>query len=151
MYNFPYSIYPLNRKSSYFDQTRAYRTDYFETSQGDSSTSCLLCVTINRTYSKGQSQYHQHIKTTVWAISFEPEVVESHRDFWLDVKCYWWKHLSELSGRHDPFLCHVTSNKTYDLCMFSKFINVCTDWSQNWHTHSLDLNYVSCKKMIWSK
>ena len=23
-----------------------------------------------------------------------------------------------------PFLCHVTSNKTYDFCMFSKFVNV---------------------------
>ena len=31
----------------------------------------------------------KHIKTTVWAITFEPEVVESRRDFWLDVKCYW--------------------------------------------------------------
>ena len=34
----------------------------------------------------------KNIKTTVWAITFEPEVVDSRRDFWLDVTCYWWKH-----------------------------------------------------------
>ena len=33
-----------------------------------------------------------------------------------------------------------------DHCMFSKFINGCTDWSQNWHTHWLDLHYAPCRK-----
>ena len=50
-----------------------------------------------------------------------------------------------------PFLRHVTSNKTYDLCMFSKFINFVSidpkisthiDWT------ILDLYYVPCKKCI---
>ena len=31
----------------------------------------------------------KNIKTTVWAITFEPEDVESRRDFWLDANCYW--------------------------------------------------------------
>ena len=32
-----------------------------------------------------------------------------------------------------PFLRHVTSNKTYDFCMFSKFINfVPIDWYIHW-------------------
>ena len=42
----------------------------------------------NRTYAKGQGQYHKkNIKTTVWAITFDPGVVESRRELWLDVKC----------------------------------------------------------------
>ena len=42
----------------------------------------------------------KNIKTTVWVITFEPEVVESRRDLWLDVNCYWWKHfMSRFASR----------------------------------------------------
>ena len=114
MYNFPDSIYPLNRKSSYFDQSRAYIVQIILNFHKE--------ILVPHAYFVWQSIEHmpkvkvntiKNIKTTVWAITFEPEVVESRRDFWLDIKCYWWKHLAELSGSHDAFcVTHVTSNKT---------------------------------------
>ena len=60
-------------------------------------------------------------KITVWAIAFEPEVVEISGWFYNvpDRNTY-----PKYFGPHDvPFLLHVTSNKTYDFCMFSKFDN----------------------------
>ena len=85
--------------------------------QGDSSTSCLFCVTINKT--QGKCQGHQKYENRCLSHNFW---IRSRRDFWLDAKCYWWKYLSVMM--YDvPFLHHMTSNKTYDFCMFSKFIN----------------------------
>ena len=71
------SIYPLNRRSSYFDQTRAYRSDYFEISQGDSSTSCLLCVTINRTYLCNIDHVAKKIASGCYAIKMAKHILSS--------------------------------------------------------------------------
>ena len=81
----------------------------------------------------------KNIKTTAWAITCEPEVV----DFGLVAK-----YLSELS--QPPwrttyrFLRHVTSNK-YTILHVFKIRLFCTDRSQNWHTDWLDLCYCGGK------
>ena len=67
----------------------------------------------------------------------------SRRDFWLVSKCSWSKYLSEASTptlTYDiPFLRHVTSNKTYDFCMFSKFVNFAQLISKSVH---IDWTYI---------
>ena len=57
----------------------------------------------------------EYTKTTLWAITFEPEVVEISGWF-QNVPC-------QNTYRSVPFLRHVTSNKIYNCCIFSNFVN----------------------------
>ena len=58
--------------------------------------------------SKVKVKVTENTKTTIWAITFEPEVVETSGWF-QNVPC--------------PFLRHVTSNKIYNCCIFSNLVN----------------------------
>ena len=49
----------------------------FDYTHGYSSNPCLLCVTTNRTKVKCQVNVTKNTKTSVLAITFDPEVVET--------------------------------------------------------------------------
>ena len=66
----------------------------------------------------------ENTKTAVSAIAFEPEVVETSAWF-NNVPCTNSQiPIRSVPMTYDvPFLHHVTSNKTYNCCIFSNFVN----------------------------
>ena len=85
----------------------------------------------------------KHKKKTLWIITCEPEVVDC-KMFLMEISI---RRVTAAMTYDVPFLRHVTSNKTYDFCIFSKFVNVVSidlkigthiDWT---------CNYVHCKNI----
>ena len=69
--------------------------------------------------SKVKVKVTENTKTTIWAITFEPEVVETSGWF-QNVPCQ--NTYQKCRSPHDvrrTVLRHVTSNKTYNCCIFS--------------------------------
>ena len=64
------------------------------------------------------------METTVWAKTFEPEVVETSGWFQnVPDRNTYQKYAAPMTYGVPLFIRHVTSNKTYDFCMFSKFVH----------------------------
>ena len=68
--------------------------------------------------SKVKVKVTENTKTTIWAITFEQEIVGTSGWF-KNVPCQ--NYYEKCRSPH--FLRHVTSNKTYNCCIFSNFVN----------------------------
>ena len=77
----------------------------------------------------------KNIKTIFLVIIFESEVV----DFWLVAKFILYKHPWHTTNRY------VTSNKTNECCIFSKFFNIGAHFDRTYTTCTMHL----AKKMHW--
>ena len=65
----------------------------------------------------------ENTKTTIWAITFEPEVVETSGWF-QNVTCQnTYQNCRRAHYVRHAILRHVTSNKIYNCCIFSNFVN----------------------------
>ena len=99
-----------------------------------------------RNRSKVKVKVTKIMKTTVWDITFEPDVVETSG---------WFQNvpdriiLAPMMYDVPGFLRHVTSNTKYDFCMFSKFVNVAPiDLKIGTHIDRTYTIYLA-KKMHW--